>query len=211
MRCSRGRGTWTGTRSMRRSNTICPPRWRCWRSGTARCCRCPRSACFPTTTASRRCSAWLQQLQMESLGKSRRVDGALSDVPTGPVVWGGVGTDAQHTFLQLLRQGTARTAVDIVCVEQPDHGYVEHHKVLVANARAQVEALVAADADSLAANAVSLHLDRPPDAGAPRQPDGAVRTQGRRWRLRCSASMPSTSRGSNWRKRWREKLERDEP
>ena len=105
--------------------------------------------------------AWLQQLQMESLGKSRRVDGALSDVPTGPVVWGGVGTDAQHTFLQLLRQGTARTAVDVVCVEQPDHGYVEHHKVLVANARAQVEALVAVDTDSLAANAVSLlSIDR---------------------------------------------------
>ncbi len=100
--------------------------------------------------------SWLQQLQMESLGKSRRVDGALSDIPTGPVVWGGVGTDAQHTFLQLLRQGTARTAVDVICVENPDHGYVENHKVLVANARAQVEALVAVDADSLAANAVSL-------------------------------------------------------
>jgi glucose-6-phosphate isomerase len=104
---------------------------------------------------------WLQQLQMESLGKSRRVDGALSDVPTGPVVWGGIGTDAQHTFLQLLRQGTARTAVDVICVEQPDHGYVEHHKVLVANAHAQVEALVAPDADSLGANAVSLiSIDR---------------------------------------------------
>ena len=104
---------------------------------------------------------WLQQLQMESLGKSRRVDGALSDVPTGPVVWGGIGTDAQHTFLQLLRQGTARTAVDVICVEQPDHGYVEHHKVLVANAHAQVEALIAPDADSLASNAVSLiSIDR---------------------------------------------------
>ncbi len=104
---------------------------------------------------------WLQQLQMESLGKSRRVDGALSNVPTGPVVWGGVGTDAQHTFLQLLRQGTARTAVDVICVEHPDHGYVEHHRVLVTNARAQVEALVAADVDSRAANAVSLlSIDR---------------------------------------------------
>src|SRR5512147_372551 len=104
---------------------------------------------------------WLQQLQMESLGKSRCADGVLSDIPTGPVVWGGVGTDAQHTFLQLLRQGTARTAVDVIYVEQPDHGYGEHHKVLVANARAQAEALVTADADSLAANAVSLiSIDR---------------------------------------------------
>jgi glucose-6-phosphate isomerase len=105
--------------------------------------------------------SWLQQLQMESLGKSRRLDGAMSEIPTGPVVWGGVGTDAQHTFLQLLRQGTARTAVDVICVEQPDHGHLEHHWVLVANARAQVETLVAPDPDSLAANAVSLiSIDR---------------------------------------------------
>lgn len=99
---------------------------------------------------------WLQQLQMESLGKSRRIDGSLVDGPTGPIVWGGVGTDAQHTFLQLLRQGTARTAVDVICVEQAEHGYAEHQRSLVANARAQVEALVAPDSDSLAANAVSL-------------------------------------------------------
>ncbi len=102
-------------------------------------------------------AGWLQQLQMESLGKSRRVDGALSSpFRRGPLVWGGVGTDAQHTFLQLLRQGTARTAVDIICVETRTTAIVENHRVLVANARAQVEALVAVDADSLAANAVSL-------------------------------------------------------
>jgi glucose-6-phosphate isomerase len=104
---------------------------------------------------------WLQQLAMESLGKSRRNDGRLSEVPTGPVVWGGVGTDAQHTFMQLLRQGTARTAVDVLYVERAAHAYAEHHHVLVANARAQVEALTAADADSLAVNAVNaLSLDR---------------------------------------------------
>jgi len=104
---------------------------------------------------------WLQQLAMESLGKSRRNDGQLSEVPTGPVVWGGVGTDAQHTFMQLLRQGTARTAVDVLYVEQATHEYDEHHHVLIANARAQVEALTAADADSLAVNAVNaLSLDR---------------------------------------------------
>jgi glucose-6-phosphate isomerase len=78
---------------------------------------------------------WLQQLAMESLGKSRRNDGRLSEVPTGPVVWGGVGADAQHTFVQLLRQGTARTAVDVLHVEQAAHEYAEHHHVLVANAR----------------------------------------------------------------------------
>jgi glucose-6-phosphate isomerase len=104
---------------------------------------------------------WLQQLEMESLGKSRRRDGTLADGPTGPVVWGGVGTDVQHTFLQLLRQGTARTAVDVICVEQADHRYAEHQRSLLANAHAQVEALLAPDPDSLAVNAVSLlTLDR---------------------------------------------------
>lgn len=104
---------------------------------------------------------WLQQLEMESLGKSRCLDGSLADGPTGPVVWGGVGTDVQHTFLQLLRQGTARTAVDVICVEQADHGYAEHQRALIANAHAQVEALLAPDPDSLAVNAVSLlTLDR---------------------------------------------------
>lgn len=99
---------------------------------------------------------WLQQLQMESLGKSRCIDGSLADGPTGPIVWGGVGTDAQHTFVQLLRQGTARTAVDVICVEQAEHRYAEHQRSLVANARAQVEALVAPDPDSLSVNAVNL-------------------------------------------------------
>jgi glucose-6-phosphate isomerase len=104
---------------------------------------------------------WLQQLEMESLGKSLRTDGQLSEVPTGPVVWGGVGTDAQHSFMQHLRQGTARTAVDLLYVEQAAHGYAEHHRALLANACAQVEALTSSDPRSLAVNAVSaLSLDR---------------------------------------------------
>jgi glucose-6-phosphate isomerase len=104
---------------------------------------------------------WLQQLAMESLGKSRRTDGRMVEVPTVQPVWGGVGTDAQHTFFQALRQGTLRSAVDIIAVRAADHPYAEHHRVLVANARAQAEALVAEDADSLALNAVSvIELDR---------------------------------------------------
>jgi glucose-6-phosphate isomerase len=103
---------------------------------------------------------WLQQLEMESLGKSRNLAGDLSTVPTAPVVWGGVGTDAQHTFFQALRQGTLRTAIDIVWAERPSHRYAEHHRVLLANARAQAEAFVSTDPDSLAVNAVSvLQLD----------------------------------------------------
>jgi len=99
---------------------------------------------------------WLQQLAMESLGKSRVTDGRMVDVPTAQPVWGGVGTDAQHTFFQALRQGTLRSAVDIVVVREPEHAYAEHHRVLQANARAQAEALVATDDDSRALNAVSV-------------------------------------------------------
>jgi glucose-6-phosphate isomerase len=103
---------------------------------------------------------WLQQLEMESLGKSRATSGDLTTLPTIQAVWGGVGTDAQHTFFQALRQGTMRTAVDLITVKRADHGYPEHHRVLLANARAQAEALVLPDADSKAVNAVSvLQLD----------------------------------------------------
>jgi glucose-6-phosphate isomerase len=98
---------------------------------------------------------------MESLGKSRRNDGLDSQVPTGPVVWGGVGTDAQHSFMQLLRQGTSRTAVEVLHVAEAAHAYPEHHRVLVANARAQMEALTAPDPQSMAVNGVTaLSLDR---------------------------------------------------
>jgi glucose-6-phosphate isomerase len=99
---------------------------------------------------------WLQQLAMESLGKSRGVDGRFVAGQTVQPVWGGVGTDAQHTFFQALRQGTLRTAVDLVVVRQADHAFQEHQRVLVANARAQAEALVAADEDSRAVNAVNV-------------------------------------------------------
>ena len=99
---------------------------------------------------------WLQQLEMESLGKSRAADGGWVSLPTIQPVWGGVGTDAQHTFFQALRQGTLRTAIDIVLVERPQHDYAEHHRVLLANARAQAEALVLHDPDSQSVNAVSV-------------------------------------------------------
>ncbi len=103
---------------------------------------------------------WLQQLQMESLGKSVSATGAPLDFAAGEVVWGGVGTDVQHTFFQALRQGTLATAVDIVYANGPDHAYAEHHRALLANARAQAEALVADDPASRAVNSVSvLELD----------------------------------------------------
>ncbi|HTN49408.1 MAG TPA: glucose-6-phosphate isomerase, partial [Burkholderiaceae bacterium] len=116
----------------------------------------PSHCLLPYDERLRGMVTWLQQLEMESLGKSRTLAGELTSLPTAQVVWGGVGTDAQHTFFQALRQGTLHTAVDIVLIERPNHDYAEHHRALLANARAQAEALVTADPDSCALNAVSV-------------------------------------------------------
>ncbi len=99
---------------------------------------------------------WLQQLQMESLGKSRLVNGELTFFPTGRIVWGGLGNDAQHTFFQCLRQGVARTAIDILWAERPAHSLTVHHDFLLANAKAQANVLVTDDEDSLSVNTVNV-------------------------------------------------------
>ncbi len=98
---------------------------------------------------------WLQQLEMESLGKSLLLDGTLTQFPTSGVVWGGAGNDSQHAFFQCLRQGTGRTAIDIIYALNPS-GFEVHHKFLLANANAQADALVTIDKDSKSANSVSV-------------------------------------------------------
>ena len=85
--------------------------------------------------------AHLQQLVMESLGKSVRLDGTPVAGPTVPVWWGGAGTDVQHSFFQALHQGTDVVPADFVGVVQPDHPYLENHRALLANLLAQAEAL----------------------------------------------------------------------
>jgi glucose-6-phosphate isomerase len=85
--------------------------------------------------------AYLQQLEMESNGKSVRHGGDDVDAPTAPVVWGGVGTDAQHAFFQALHQGTQVVPVEFIGVIQPAHAHDEHHRVLLANLLAQSAAL----------------------------------------------------------------------
>lgn len=86
--------------------------------------------------------AWLQQLEMESLGKTYTPDGGRVSGPTGQGIWGGHGNEAQHSFYQWLREGTGRTSIDIVWCEDPGHSHNHHHCVLTANARAQAQALV---------------------------------------------------------------------
>ena len=87
---------------------------------------------------------YLQQLEMESNGKSVRKDGGPIDHPTAPVTWGGTGTDAQHAVFQLLHQGTVFAPVEFLVVrEANDDQDPEHHRLLLLNAFAQGAALMA--------------------------------------------------------------------
>ncbi|MFT3762007.1 MAG: glucose-6-phosphate isomerase [Pseudoxanthomonas sp.] len=85
--------------------------------------------------------AYLQQLVMESLGKSAKRDGSPVDVDTVPVWWGGAGTDVQHSFFQALHQGTQIVPLDFVGVVRNDDPYAENHLALLSNLLAQSEAL----------------------------------------------------------------------
>ena len=85
--------------------------------------------------------AYIQQLDMESSGKSVRADGSPAGVGTGPVVWGQPGTNGQHAFHQLLHQGTDVVPVEFIGFCRPNHSYIEHHDLLMANLFAQAEAL----------------------------------------------------------------------
>jgi len=92
---------------------------------------------------------YLQQLVMESLGKTVRSDDSDSPVPTVPVLWGATGTSSQHSFFQALHQGSDAVPADFIGVVMPAHGYPESHAAVLANLLAQAEALAngsAADA-----------------------------------------------------------------
>jgi len=84
---------------------------------------------------------YLQQLDMESNGKSIDRDGNPVDYETGPIVFGEPGTNGQHAFYQLLHQGTTVIPCDFIITHTPQHPRGDHHKILVANANAQPEAL----------------------------------------------------------------------
>lgn len=87
--------------------------------------------------------SFLQQLEMESNGKSVTRDGAPVAAPTAAVTWGGTGTDAQHAVFQLLHQGTVVGPVEFVAVREPGHHLpATHHRQLLANCFAQGAALM---------------------------------------------------------------------
>ncbi|MBK2095315.1 glucose-6-phosphate isomerase [Francisella philomiragia] len=85
---------------------------------------------------------YLQQADMESNGKSVNIAGESVDYQTGVVLWGGVGTNGQHAFHQLLHQGNVFIPVDFIAVATSHHNYDNHQQALLANCFAQSQALM---------------------------------------------------------------------
>ena len=91
---------------------------------------------------------YLQQLDMESNGKCVRLDDKAVDYATGPIIWGLTGTNGQHSFFQLLHQGTHLIPVDFIGQYRDNLSSPDHHRVLMANMIAQAAALMAGKQDS---------------------------------------------------------------
>lgn len=98
-------------------------------------------AILPYEQYLKRFPAYLQQLTMESNGKSTTLDGQKVDYRTCPVYWGEPGTNGQHSFYQLIHQGTALIPCDFLAFVESAHPLGRHHDILLANAIAQSEAL----------------------------------------------------------------------
>ena len=104
---------------------------------------CQTRAVFAYDERLRLLPFYLQQLEMESNGKSVTISGEPVDHPTAPVTWGGTGTDAQHAVFQLLHQGTVRVPVEFLAVrEGEDSLSPDRHRQLLLNAFAQGAALM---------------------------------------------------------------------
>jgi glucose-6-phosphate isomerase len=86
--------------------------------------------------------SYIQQMDMESNGKGTRIDGHPTNVATGPILFGEVGTDAQHAFMQLLHQSAEIIPADLIVVARPEHTLRDHHIKLVSHALAQSKALM---------------------------------------------------------------------
>lgn len=99
-------------------------------------------AVLPYDQRLQRFPAFLQQLDMESNGKSTRLDGKPLEVASGPVVWGEPGTNGQHAFYQLLHQGSDVIPCDFLLAAYPLDADDDHHVILSANCFAQAEALM---------------------------------------------------------------------
>ena len=98
-------------------------------------------AVLPYEQYLKRFPAYLQQLTMESNGKHVTLEGTEVDYQTGPIYWGEPGTNGQHSFYQLIHQGTKLIPCDIIAFAQALNPLGRHHDILLANVFAQAEAL----------------------------------------------------------------------
>ena len=98
-------------------------------------------AVLPYEQYLKRFPAYLQQLTMESNGKHVTLEGTEVDYQTGPIYWGEPGTNGQHSFYQLIHQGTRLIPCDFIAFVQPLNPLGRHHDMLLANVFAQTEAL----------------------------------------------------------------------
>jgi glucose-6-phosphate isomerase len=101
----------------------------------------PTVAVLPYEQYLKRFPAYLQQLTMESNGKQVTFDGSKVNYATGPIYWGEPGTNGQHSFYQLIHQGTRLIPCDFIAFAQPLNPLGRHHDMLMANVFAQTEAL----------------------------------------------------------------------
>jgi glucose-6-phosphate isomerase len=98
-------------------------------------------AVLPYEQYLKRFPAYLQQLTMESNGKHVKLDGKKVRRDTGPIYWGEPGTNGQHSFYQLIHQGTRLIPCDFIAFSKPLNPLGRHHDMLIANVCAQTEAL----------------------------------------------------------------------
>ena len=99
------------------------------------------TAVLPYDQYLKRFPAYLQQLTMESNGKQVTLEGTRVDYDTGPIYWGEPGTNGQHSFYQLIHQGTRLIPADFIAFVEPLNPLGRHHDMLLANVLAQAEAL----------------------------------------------------------------------
>lgn len=99
-------------------------------------------AVIPYDHRLRRFPAFLQQLEMESTGKSTSLDGKKVDYDTCPIIFGEAGANSQHSFFQQLHQGTDFTPIDFIAVIEKDHPLQNHQELMLANCLAQSRTLM---------------------------------------------------------------------
>ncbi len=116
-------------------------------------------AVLPYDQYLKRFPAYLQQLTMESNGKSTTIDGRRVDYQTGPIYWGEPGTNGQHSFYQLIHQGTKLIPCDFIAFAKSLNPLNDHHDILMSNVFAQAEALAFGKTpDELRKENVAEHL-----------------------------------------------------